>query len=79
MPPYVPTRPDRGYVWITLLIFYGLGAWLIAKGSQFNSVGTKTIGALLVAREFIIQFQYCPVEIFRFFSNEAVFLSYIAE
>ena len=59
MPPYVPTRPDRGYVWITLLIFYGLGAWLIAKGSQFNSVCTKTIGALLVAAGIYYSIQWC--------------------
>ena len=49
MPPYVPTRPDRGYVWIALILFYGFVAWLIAKGAKENSAGTQTFGAILLA------------------------------
>ncbi|HEY2827363.1 MAG TPA: hypothetical protein VGJ04_07155 [Pirellulales bacterium] len=46
--PITPLKPEPGFVWITLLLFYGFGAWLFAKGIEINSIGTKAIGGFLV-------------------------------
>jgi hypothetical protein len=54
-----PLKPEPGFVWITLLLFCGFGAWLIAKGSQFNSVGAQAVGALLVAAGIYYTIQCC--------------------
>jgi hypothetical protein len=44
----VPTKPDRGYVWIALLWFYGLGLLLLTRGLLDGSLGLAVVGGLLV-------------------------------
>ena len=33
---------------MVLLMFYGLGVWLVARAVQFHSVGAAALGGLLV-------------------------------
>ena len=42
------TRPHRGHVWMTLLMFYGVGITLFIKSMDQRSLGGVCIGALLV-------------------------------
>jgi hypothetical protein len=48
MPMLNPLKPEPGFVWISLLLFYGFGAWLFTKGIEINSIGTKAFGGLLI-------------------------------
>jgi hypothetical protein len=58
MPGWVPTKPERGYVWVALLFFFLVGGSLIVKGKQGNSIGAQFVGALLVFAGFYYLVRY---------------------
>jgi hypothetical protein len=44
MPGWVPTRPDPGYVWMALFMFFGIGLVFTIKGIEAHSISGTCIG-----------------------------------
>jgi len=59
--PINPIKPNRATVWMTLLLFFVFGFWLITNGMQFNSLGSQILGALLVAAGICFSIQWFMV------------------